>query len=44
MLDLRNPLIALVVSDEAETYRPEMEWLALQLQLLGKRVFLPLAG
>ncbi|MEI6861791.1 MAG: hypothetical protein WCL04_06010 [Verrucomicrobiota bacterium] len=36
---LRNPLIALVVSDEAATYRPEMAWLALQLQLLGKRVF-----
>lgn len=34
-----NPLIALVVSDEAATYRPEMEWLAHQLQLLGKRVF-----
>ena len=34
-----NPLIALVVSDEAATYRPEMEWLATQLQLLGKRVF-----
>ena len=34
-----NPLIALVVSDEAATYRPEMEWLALQLQLQGKRVF-----
>ncbi|MSU25008.1 MAG: hypothetical protein EXS32_14470 [Opitutus sp.] len=34
-----NPLIALVVSDEAATYRPEMEWLALQLQLLGHRVF-----
>jgi len=37
--DLRNPLIALVVSDEAGTYRPEMEWLAHQLQLQGKRVF-----
>ncbi len=37
--DARNPLIALVVSDEAATYRPEMEWLAHQLQLLGKRVF-----
>lgn len=37
--DIRNPLIALVVSDEAATYRPEMEWLAHQLQLLGKRVF-----
>lgn len=36
---LRNPLIALVVSDEAATYRPEMHWLAHQLQLLGKRVF-----
>ncbi|MFA5262456.1 MAG: hypothetical protein WC378_01430 [Opitutaceae bacterium] len=35
----RNPLIALIVSDEAATYRPEMEWLAQQLQLLGKRVF-----
>jgi hypothetical protein len=35
----RNPLIALVVSDEAATYRPEMEWLARQLQLQGKRVF-----
>ncbi len=34
-----NPLIALIVSDEAGTYRPEMEWLANQLQLLGKRVF-----
>jgi len=34
-----NPVIALVVSDEAATYRPEMEWLALQLQLLGKRVY-----
>lgn len=37
--DLRNPLIALVVSEEAATYRPEMEWLASQLQLLGLRVF-----
>lgn len=35
----RNPLIALVVSDEAATYRPEMEWLAQQLQLRGKRVY-----
>ncbi|MDO8544330.1 MAG: hypothetical protein Q7S40_28145 [Opitutaceae bacterium] len=37
--ELRNPLIALVVSDEAATYRPEMLWLAHQLQLQGKRVF-----
>ena len=36
---VRNPLIALVVSDEAATYRPEMQWLAHQLQLAGKRVF-----
>src|SRR5262249_28877334 len=35
----RNPLIALIVSDEAATYRPEMQWLAQQLQLQGKRVF-----
>jgi hypothetical protein len=35
----RNPLIALVVSDEAATYRPEMQWLAQQLQMQGKRVF-----
>jgi hypothetical protein len=38
--DIRNPLIALVVSDEAATYRPEMHWLAEQLQVQGKRVFL----
>lgn len=37
--DVRNPLIALVVSDEAATYRPEMEWLATQLQVAGHRVF-----
>ena len=34
-----NPLIALVVSDEAATYRPEMQWLAQQLQSQGRRVF-----
>ena len=37
--ELPNPLIALAVSDEAATYQPEMQWLALQLQLMGKRVF-----
>ncbi len=37
--DARNPFIALVVSDEAATYRPEMQWLAAQFQLQGKRVF-----
>ncbi len=36
---VRNPLIALVVSDEAATYRPEMEWLARQMQVAGQRVF-----
>jgi len=35
----QNPLIALIVSDEAATYRPEMNWLAQQLQLQGRRVF-----
>ncbi len=37
--ETRNPFIALVVSDEAATYRPEMQWLAHQLQLQGRRVF-----
>jgi hypothetical protein len=36
---VRNPLIAILVSDEAGTYRPEMQWLAEQLQRGGKRVF-----
>ncbi|HEY4990362.1 MAG TPA: hypothetical protein VII09_11170 [Opitutaceae bacterium] len=36
---MRNPLIALVVSAEAATYRPEMEWLAQQMQVAGQRVF-----
>jgi hypothetical protein len=37
--EARNPLIALVVSDEAATYRPEMQWLAHELLLQGKRVY-----
>jgi len=37
--ELPNPLIVIAVSDEAATYRPEMEWLAHQLQRLGKRMF-----
>jgi hypothetical protein len=37
--ETRNPLIAILVSDEAATYRPEMHWLAEQLQRLGRRVF-----
>ncbi|MFU8849249.1 MAG: hypothetical protein ACNA77_11110 [Opitutales bacterium] len=32
------PYIAILVSDEAATYRPEMEWLASQLRQRGKRV------
>lgn len=32
------PYIAILVSDEAGTYRPEMEWLASQLRQLGRRV------
>ena len=36
---IRNPLIAILVSDEAATYRPEMQWLAEQLQRSGRRVF-----
>ena len=35
----RLPFIAIIVSDEAATYRPEMEWLAAELQKLGRRVF-----
>jgi len=37
--EARNPLIAVLVSDEAATYRPEMRWLAEQLQRRGRRVF-----
>lgn len=36
--DKPDPLIAIVVSDEASTYRPEMDWLADKLQQRGKRV------
>lgn len=32
------PYIAILVSDEAATYRPEMEWLARQLRDRGRRV------
>jgi hypothetical protein len=35
----RTPLIALLVSEEAATYRPEMQWLAGVLQKQGRRVF-----
>lgn len=35
---MNAPYIAILVSDEAATYRPEMEWLASQLRQLGRRV------
>jgi len=34
----RTPLLALLVSDEASTYLPEMQWLARELQQKGRRV------
>ncbi len=34
-----NPVIAIVVSEESATYRPEMNWIAEQLQRRGHRVF-----
>ncbi len=37
--DKKLPFIAILVSDEASTYRPEMDWLAAQLQRRGKRVY-----
>ena len=37
--DKHNPFIAIVVSEEAATYRPEMDWLAEQYQREGHRVF-----
>lgn len=36
--EVASPYIAILVSDEAATYRPEMEWLAAQLRLRGRRV------
>jgi len=36
--DCDHPSIALVVSDEAATYRPEMEWIAEVLQEKGRKV------
>ena len=37
--ELDLPFIAILVSTAAATYRPEMEWLAVQLQRDGRRVF-----
>ncbi|KAF0096389.1 MAG: hypothetical protein E1N59_356 [Puniceicoccaceae bacterium 5H] len=34
-----SPMIAILVSDEAATYRPEMDWLASELQRRGHRVY-----
>lgn len=36
--DNHSPLIAIVVSEEAATYKPEMDWLAERLQRKGYRV------
>lgn len=36
--DIDDPLLAIVVSDEASTYRPEFDYLAAQLQAKGARV------
>lgn len=35
---ITSPYIAILVSDEAATYRPEMEWLAKELRKRGRRV------
>lgn len=37
--DKDNPVIVIAVSEEAATYKPEMDWLADRLQLMGHRVF-----
>lgn len=34
-----SPVVAIVVSDEAATYRPEFEWLAETLREAGRRVY-----
>ena len=36
--EIENPIIGIVVSEEAATYRPEMKWVAKQLQDRGYRV------
>lgn len=35
----RNPVIVIAVSEEASTYKPEMDWLAERLQRRGYRVY-----
>ncbi len=36
---LTNPVVAIVVSDESATYRPEMNWISEELQRRGHRVY-----
>lgn len=36
---ISSPVVAIVVSAESSTYRPEMEWLADELQKRGRRVY-----
>lgn len=36
--DVTTPHIAILISDESQTFRPEMEWLASELRMLGHRV------
>ena len=33
------PHVAILMSDETQTFRPEMEWLARELRMLGRRVY-----
>ena len=37
--DILAPHIAILMSDETRTFRPEMEWLARELRMLGRRVY-----
>lgn len=37
--DQDSPVVAILVSEESATYKPEMDWLAEQLQFEGKRIF-----
>ena len=37
--DQDSPVVAILVSEESATYKPEMDWLAEQLQFEGKRCF-----
>ena len=37
--NVSSPFIAILVSDEAATYRPEMEWLASQARQQGRRIY-----